>query len=182
MDPKYKEFNEKQKQSGAKTAGITDHTRSAHSSAAEQEARHPHSGPPALHGSLDMPALTRIESHDDPDDEVDYYESQRREWDEAIDKMGQIPEIRSRATSRVASPWSTPAASRESSPNRSGDNVVRPALGSKRNSWAGGYRKDDATGRWKKTPPSMTPILPNPSEMNPDMLARSLAERLNTQA
>lgn len=182
LDPEYRKFTENNHKNQVKTAGITDHTKSAHSSAAEQEARHPHSGPPAVHGSLALPSLTRIESHDDPDDEIDYYEYQRREWDEAIDKMGDIPEVRSRATSRVASPWASPAVSRETSPSRLGDNVVRPALGSKRNSWAGGYRKDEASGRWRKTPPSMTPVLPNPNEMNPDLLARSLAERLNTHA
>lgn len=186
MDPEYKKFQEKHHKPQVKTAGITDHSKSAHSSAAAQEARHPHSGPPALHGALDLPSLDRIESHDEPDDEVDYFEAQRREWEEATDKMAEIPEIRSRAASRrtspIGSPWASPSASREPSPNRLGGAVVRPALGSKRNSWAGGYRKDEATGRWKKTPPSMTPVLPDPSEMNPDLLARSLAERLNTHA
>ena len=75
----------------------------------------------------------------------------------------------------------SPSASREPSPDGMGSrNVVRPTLGSKRNSWAGGFQKDEVSGRWKKTPPSMTPVHPHPEEMTPDLLAKSLAERLNT--
>ena len=106
LNPDYQKFHSKRKKAtGGKPAGISDHIRSTHSKAAEQEARHPHSGPPAVHGSLDMPMLTRIESNDEQDDEVDRWEVQRREWSDATDKsMAEIPEIRSRQASPKASP------------------------------------------------------------------------------
>ena len=188
-DPAYREHLEKHNKPKVKTAGV-EGSNFVHSLAAQQEMRYPHSGPPTLHGALDLPKLSKIESHDD-DDELDDWQRTRKEWNEAKEHnlMDEIPEIRSRVASRHASPFGSPVASREPSPNRLGPNVVRPALGSKRNSWAGAtavYHKDPQSGRWRKTPPgttpSMTSVLPQPGDMHPDLLAKSLAERLNTSA
>ncbi len=184
-DPSYREFQQKHKKPNVKTAGIQSDDKSRHSSAAAQQMRHPHSGPPAVHAGLDIPMLSRIESHDDPDDTPDPFEERRREWNDAKEHMVDIPEVRSRQVSPRASPWASPMASREPSPNRLGG--VRPVVGSKRNSWAGGYHKDEKTGRWtRKTPPGMTPLGSHVNggyaPINPDTLAASLAERLNTTA
>lgn len=183
MDPSYREFQDKHKKPAVKTAGITGHTPSAHSSAAVQEARHPHSGPPAVHGDLDLPMLGRIESHDETDEDEDPIERTRREWNAAIEhNMAEIPELRSRQHSARASPWASPMQSRDSSPNRLG---ARPGLGGKRNSYAGGYHRD-ANGRWTKkaSPPgTMTPVHPpHHGGVNADLLAASLAQRLDTTA
>jgi len=185
MDPNYREFQQKHKKPNVKTAGIKNDDRSRHSLAAEQEMRHPHSGNPAVHAALDIPMLSRIESHDDPDDTVDPYEARRREWNDAKEHMVDIPELRSRQASPKASPWASPMASREPSPNRLG--AVRPAMGSKRNSWTGGYHKDEKTGRWtRKTPPGVTPLGTHVNgghgPIDPATLSASLAERLNTAA
>lgn len=183
MDPKYREFQEKHKKPAVKTAGITGHTASAHSSAASQEARHPHSGPPAVHGDLDFPMLGRIDSHDETDSDEDPIERERREWNTAIEhNMAEIPEIRSRQASARPSPWASPIQSREPSPNRLGG--ARPSIG-KRNSYAGGYHRD-ANGRWTKkaSPPgAMTPVHhPHHGGVNADLLAASLAQRLDQTA
>ncbi|KAK5942796.1 hypothetical protein PMZ80_005362 [Knufia obscura] len=181
-DPNYREFQQKHKKPQVKTAGIQTDNKSRHSLAAEQEMRYPHSGKPAVHAGLDIPMLSRIESHDDPDDEVDQFEARRREWNESKEHdMADIPEMRS----RQASPWASPMASRDPSPNRL--TGARPAFGSRRNSYAGGYHKDEKTGRWtRKTPPGMTPlgshVTGNHGPINPEQLAASLAERLNTAA
>lgn len=197
MDPEYRAFMEKHAKPNVKTAGISGGA-SAHSTAAQYEMRHPHSGPPAVHGALDLPKLSKIESHDEADDEVDQFEEMRRGWNDAKEhNLHEIPEVRSRGPSRAASPWASPVQSRESSPNRlpitPGANV-RPALGSKRNSWAGaGQYHRDAQGRWRKTPPGHTPPMSGaktptayaavqPGDMDPALLAKSLAERLNTRS
>ncbi|RMD39738.1 hypothetical protein DV735_g5381, partial [Chaetothyriales sp. CBS 134920] len=61
----------------------------AHMSAAAQEMRYPHSGPPALHGGhkekvgkhdADMPALARIVSGDEVDDEEESMRRHRDDW------------------------------------------------------------------------------------------------------
>ena len=71
------------------TAGVVGTQNSAHMTAAQQEMRFPHSGPPALHGGQkakegkrlhDMPALTRIQSGDERDDEDEYQQQRREEW------------------------------------------------------------------------------------------------------
>ncbi|RMZ87279.1 hypothetical protein DV736_g5491, partial [Chaetothyriales sp. CBS 134916] len=62
---------------------------SAHMSAAQQEMRYPHSGPPAIHSghkekvgkhNADMPALARIVSGDEVDDEEEYMKQHRDDW------------------------------------------------------------------------------------------------------
>lgn len=184
MDPKYRDFQDKHKKPDVKTAGITGHTKSAHSSAASQEMRHPHSGPPAVHGDLDLPMLGRIESHDEPDSDEDAIERVRREWNTAIEhNMAEIPEVRSRQVSSARqSPWASPIHSRETSPNRLGARYS--VVGGKRTSYAGGYHRD-ANGRWTKktTPPAMTPVHhPQHGGVNADLLAASLAQRLDTHA
>lgn len=200
MDPEYRAFLEKHKKPNVKTANVSGDKESVHSTAAQYEMRYPHSGPPAVHGALDLPALSKIESHDEADDQMDEYQARNKEWNEAPEhNLHEIPEIRSRGPSRMASPWASPAQSREPSPNRlpitPGASVARPGLGGKRNSWTGqGQYLRDAQGRWRKTPPGNTPptrsgtrtpnvaqaIMPQPGDMDPDMLAKSLAERLNT--
>lgn len=71
------------------TTDVVGTLNSAHLTAAQQEMRFPHSGPPALHGGqrqskkkrdTDMPALTRIVSHDEKDDEEEYWQSHREDW------------------------------------------------------------------------------------------------------
>lgn len=180
MDPAYREFQEKHRKPNVKTAGITGATSSVRGSAASQEARFPHSGPPAVHGSLDLPALGRIESHDETDSDEDPAERTRREWNTAAEhNMADIPEVRSRQASTRPSPWASPIHSRESSPNRY---AARPSIGSKRNSYAGGYHKDE-TGRWtRKTPPALNYSHPQHGGVDADLLAASLAERLDTAA
>jgi hypothetical protein len=63
------------KPSSAPVAHVQGTVTSAHTTAAEQEARLPHSGPPALHGQQTgkraMPMLTRIDSNDGRDEEDD---------------------------------------------------------------------------------------------------------------
>lgn len=197
LDPAYREFNEKHRRPSAPTAGITGGTRSSHSSAAEQEARFPHSGSPHVHvnGGLDLPSLTRIESHDEADSDEDPAERTRREWNTAPEhNMGDIPEIRSRHSSTRPSPWASPLQSRESSPNRTGyrGSIAGQSIGGnsigaysttghKKNSYAGVYHKDEGTGRWtKKTPPQRHHS--QEGGVNAELLAASLAERLNTSA
>lgn len=195
-DPQYQEFLKKHQKPNVKTANIAGDNPSSYSTAAQHEMRYPHSGPPQVH-TLDLPALSKIESLDEADDTPDPFESRRREWTDAEEhNLRDIPEIRSRGPSRIASPIH----SRESSPNgRLTSGVAaatRPALGSSRSSWTGaGQYQRDATGRWRKSPPSgrtpgthsgaRTPttaqaIMPQPGDMTPDLLAKSLAERLNT--
>lgn len=180
-DPQYREFQQRHKKPNVKTAGIKgDPASGGNSAAALQEMRYPHSGPPAVHRTgHNIPLLTRIESHDEPDTEVDRWEKTRQEWNDAKEhNMVDIPEARSRHSSPRASPWVSPIASREPSPNRLG---TRPGLGNKRHSYAGGYTKDAHSGRWtRKTPPNMTPTSISDIALNPDTLAASLAERLNT--
>lgn len=58
---------------------------SAHMTAAAQEARLPHSGPPALHATQkdnnrDMPMLTRIVSGDEQDEEDERLQKNRDDW------------------------------------------------------------------------------------------------------
>jgi len=185
-DPSYREFQQKHKKPNVKTAGFKNDDKT-HSVSAEQEMRYPHSGTPALKAGL-KPGLSRIESHDAPDDEVDPFETRKREWNETKGQMVDIPEMRSRQASPMASPWASPMASREPSPNRAG--AARPPMGSRGNSWAGGYQRDERTGRWSKkpspglTPPALTPQRLTPrngqGQVNPDSLAARLAERLNT--
>lgn len=175
MDPEYKAFLEKHKKPGVKTANITGGTRhSAHSTAADQEARHPHSGPAhKSYKGLDMPALSKIESKDEPDAEDDIQRA-RREWHEAQEhNMADILEFRSPGGSAAGSRLHSPIASRDPSPNR------RPQLKSGRNSYVGGrYTKND-TGAWVKkgTPPKRETVRSD-AQFNPDLLAQSLAERL----
>lgn len=83
MDPQYRALKHDNPNAQVKSTGITEHAASSHLSALDQEMRHPHSGPPALHGSVNLPMLTRIESHDEPDDEIDPWEEQRRQWNNA---------------------------------------------------------------------------------------------------
>lgn len=169
LDPEYQKIHHNNPHSQTKTTGITEHAPSSHLSAADQEARHPHSGPPMLHGSMNLPMLTRIESHDEPDDEIDEWEEQRREWNSAKEhNLEFIPEIGS------------PPEFQETSPDGPGGNV-RPALGNKRHSWDGSHRKDEA-GSGAKTPPTLMPVLPTSGDMRSDLLARSVAERLETAA
>ena len=68
--------------------GVTGTQTSAHMTAAQQEMRFPHSGPPALHGGhkgklgkheADMPSLTKIVSGDDRDEEEEMLR-RREEW------------------------------------------------------------------------------------------------------
>jgi hypothetical protein len=71
--------------SNVRTAGVQGTGNSAHLTAAAQEARHPHSGPPALHASVkdhdrDLPALTRIISGDERDEEDERQARLRTEW------------------------------------------------------------------------------------------------------
>jgi hypothetical protein len=71
--------------SNVKTAGVQGTGNSAHLTAAAQEARLPHSGPPALHASVkdhnrDLPALTRIVSGDERDEEDERQARLRNEW------------------------------------------------------------------------------------------------------
>lgn len=171
----------------AKTAGITTYTSSALGSPADQEARYPHSGRPsvAVNGKQDA-ELTRIESQDQPDDELDTWQKRRQEWNQTHEDndLGDILEARSRQASRISSPWASPGASREASPNRLG--VMRPSMASKRNSWHGGFQRDPTSGRWTKqpsppqktSPGRLTPIHPSHEGVNADLLAKSLAERL----
>lgn len=174
-----------------KTAGITTYTGSSAISAPDQEARYPHSGRPSvvLNDKQDNPELTRIESQDQPDDEVDTWQKTRIEWNEEHeDNLGDILEIRSRQASRVNSPWATPGASREPSPNRLW--AARPSIGSKRNSWHGAYTRDPISGRWSRntspsqrtSPGRLTPINPAHEGVDADLLAKSLAERLKMTA
>lgn len=181
-DPKYREFQEKHRRPNVKTAGITGHTPSAHASPEAQELRHPHSGPPAVHGALDLPMLGRIESNDEADDEIDASEKVRLDWNKSHENsIVEIPEVRSRVNSARPSPWTSPTQSREPSPSR---HSTRPSIGSKRSSYAGGYHKD-ITGRWTRKPTPMVPVHPphpHHGGVNPDLLAASLAERLDTAA
>ena len=62
-----------------KTAGVQGTQKSAHITAEEQEMRHPHSGPPTLKGTADLPILTRIVSGDE-EDEWDH-EKKREDWE-----------------------------------------------------------------------------------------------------
>jgi len=186
LDPSYREFQQRHQKPNVKTAGIkADEKR--YSVSAEQEMSWPHSGSPALKAGGPNPMLSRIESRDAPDDEVDPFEARKREWTETRGNIVGIPEIRSRQVSPMASPWASPMASREPSPNRAG--FARPPIGSRGNSWAGGYQRDERTGRWTKkpspgvTPPGLTPTPLTPrngdGQVNPDALAASLAARLN---
>lgn len=194
LDPAYREFQEKHRKPSVKTAGIAGGTVSAHSSAAAQEARFPHSGSPHVHGALDMPALTRIESHDETDSDEDQAEKVRREWNTAPEhNMAEIPEVRSRAGSVQPSPWASPLQSREGSPDRTARGSVAYSIGGhsiggnsinghKKNSYAGGFHRDES-GRWtKKTPPQQSQYHPQNGGVNADLLAASLAERLHTTA
>jgi hypothetical protein len=52
----------------ARTVGVIAMQKSAHITAAEQEMRHPHSGPPAVGGAADVPMLTKIVSGDEDDE------------------------------------------------------------------------------------------------------------------
>ena len=193
MDPAYREHIKKHEKPRVKTAAYRGEGVQAISTSAIQEMRYPHSGPVAVHGALDLPVLSKIESHDEPD-QLDQWEQLRRDWNEAKEhNLGDVEEIRSRAGSRVVSPMASRMGSRAGSPlgSRAGSRVVsregsptrRPALGSKRSSWAGGYFRDGA-GRWtRKTPPEgHTPPQVRGGGINPDLLAASLVEKLKTSA
>ncbi|ETN42377.1 uncharacterized protein HMPREF1541_01531 [Cyphellophora europaea CBS 101466] len=70
---------------GPKVANVTGTTKSVHLTAAAQQTRLPHSGPPALHVAVkadnrDMPALSRIMSGDERDEEDERLERDREEW------------------------------------------------------------------------------------------------------
>jgi len=182
QDPAYREFQKKHKRPKVKTAGITEYSRSANISAAAQEARYPHSGPPTI-TVTGVPAtattttttthhLERIESKDAPDYE-DTYQRMRREWNEATDhNMDNIAERQSRLTSPAISPWASPIQSRDPSPNRmSGTRTPKSTC-------AGRYYRD-RNGKWikKDTTP---PLVHRHSGGIPhaDFSASSLAERL----
>lgn len=62
-----------------KTAGVQGTQKSAHTTAEEQELRHPHSGPPTMRGAADLPLLTRIVSGDE-EDEWDH-DKKREDWE-----------------------------------------------------------------------------------------------------
>jgi hypothetical protein len=73
------------KKGTAQTANVQGTINSAHTTAAAQEARLPHSGPPALHSQhkdniRDMPLLTRIVSGDERDEEDERLQKGREEW------------------------------------------------------------------------------------------------------
>lgn len=73
-------------QKGAtQTASVVGTTHSAHLTAAQQEERLPHSGPPALHSlhkaqQRDVPLLTRIVSCDERDDEEEQIRQHGDNW------------------------------------------------------------------------------------------------------
>ena len=67
------------------TSRVQSVTQSVHLSAAAQEARLPHSGPPALHvtqkdHNRDLPMLTRIVSGDERDEEDERLQRNRDDW------------------------------------------------------------------------------------------------------
>lgn len=73
------------KSGATKTAQVQGTVTSAHTTAAAQEARLPHSGPPALHAThkdntRDLPLLTRIVSGDERDEEDERLQRDREEW------------------------------------------------------------------------------------------------------
>ena len=92
VDPKYAEERRRSSASEASTGSMNGGTPTSHLTAAEQETRFPHSGPPSKHAGkaqfhrkgkkganveMDMPSLTRIASGDERDEES---ERQREEW------------------------------------------------------------------------------------------------------
>lgn len=73
------------KKSTTKTGQVQGTINSAHITAAAQEARLPHSGPPALHAhhlddTRDMPLLSRIISGDEHDEEDEHLQKDRDTW------------------------------------------------------------------------------------------------------
>ena len=79
LDPKYKNATRKESQSAPRIVGTQD---TLHMTAAQQEMRRPHSGPPAMYAPTDksdMPVLTRIASGDEAD-EQDQWERLRQGW------------------------------------------------------------------------------------------------------
>ena len=73
------------KPSTTNTANVTGTINSAHMTAAQQEARLPHSGPPSKHTmhkdhERDMPLLTRITSCDENDEEEEQLVQHRNDW------------------------------------------------------------------------------------------------------
>lgn len=156
MDPHYKDLMK------PKTAEIIVAHRSSHSTAAEQEARHPHSGPPALHPKDEMPILTRIISGDerDDEDEHDQLEQARLAWDIAkvpgVAKIHEHDSGNSTPTSAEQSGDEDDVSSHLRSPPLSpgierilaGVEPPRPAVFS-RNSYGTRFHKDEM-GRWKR--------------------------------
>ena len=79
-DPRFKSV--RRESAPAQVFGVVGTVNSLHITAGEQETRHPHSGPPALHApknKADLPLLTRIISGDEVD-EPDDFEKKRENW------------------------------------------------------------------------------------------------------
>lgn len=151
-DPRYKN------KAPVKTAEVVGTIKSGHLTAAQQEARHPHSGPPTIHVVNDMPTLTRIISGDERDDEDEYerLERARSEWEMA--KATDFTRIHEH-DSRPASPvqpgdessqvvHGTAALSPVSETAPHGNEIRRPSSIA-RNSYGGRFRKD-ANGNWTR--------------------------------
>lgn len=131
-----------------KTANVVGTIHTGHMTAAQQEARHPHSGPPALHPSDEMPVLTRIISADEPDEEDEYEKNERQRLEYALSKEPTVARVAEHISDESAE------VSPDEGGHQHGEHSNRPVMSPRpsaatRNSFGGRFHRDEK-GMWRR--------------------------------
>lgn len=154
MDPRYKDHKD---HTPVKTAGIVSTIQTGHLTAAQQEARHPHSGPPALHARSELPLLTRIASGDEQDQEDALTKIERAQLEWEMAKLSSFTKIREHEGGESTHTSAEQSDEEDNSPPALSPSVEKAFLGMEprrptvvaKNSYGGRFHRDQH-GHWTR--------------------------------